>query len=419
MEHLIPKIKLSKKNNNEKMQPLKVDYENNPSLQKIIEAFESSDKVTLGFSTLEKDGQVTKPTLKKKILYMTGASLRDHLNGKTFYKYNLTTNATPEETRLILKFFKFSEFQPLNQDFSAKYLKLNKITNNPYKFCANKWDSYGNEMGFEINVKGQILEIETLNENSKTNFEKPSLRKFTNSLYEDAITRDFTVNAVYLKLKNFEGENTELFDPIHGVHDIVHNEIHFATQADKKIQENPTLMFKLVELSTRFCDGGKVSSSNIDVIKSNLDNTKNYPKKFKNSFVSAINNDDVPTFNYLKNLYISGLMFKLFPNLKIHSPHISLFNDYLFVVAYLLQNNSDQEIFENLIKLDYHKFEIKEILFIKAIIDWTKTNNEEKLKSILLHVTNVPIHKTILFVKIFNKEKEFKKILEKYSNEVI
>lgn len=419
MEHLIPKIKLSKKNNNEKMQPLTVDHENNPSLQKIIEAFENSDKVTLGFSTLEKDNNVTKPTLKKKVLYMTGASLRDHLNGKTFQKYNLVTNATPEEIRLILKFFKFSEFQPFNQEFSAKYSKLSKTTNNPYKFCADKWDSYGNEMGFEITVKGQIIEIETLNENNKTSLENPSLRKFTNSLYEDAITRDFTVNSIYLKLKNSEGENTELFDPVRGIHDIVHNEVHFATNADKKIQDNPTLMFKLVELCTMFCEDSKICSENIEIIKSNIDNSKNHPKKFKNSFVSAINNDDVPTFNYLKNLYISGLMFKLFPNLKIHSPHISLFNDYLFVVAYLLQNNSDHEIFDNLIKLDYHKFEIKEIIFIKAIIDWSKTNNEEKLKNILLHVTNIPINKTILFVKIFNKEKEFKKILEKYSNEVI
>ena len=102
MEDIIPKIKLNKKSQSDILKPLTIDHENHPSLQRIVDAFENSDKVTLGYSTLEKDDSMSKPSLKKKLIYLTGASLRDHLFNKTFQKYELVTNSTPEEIRMIL-----------------------------------------------------------------------------------------------------------------------------------------------------------------------------------------------------------------------------------------------------------------------------------------------------------------------------
>ena len=418
MDEIIPKIKLSKKNEGDKLKPLIIDHENNPSLQRIVEAFENSDKVTLGYTTIDKDDSVSKPSLKKKLLYLTGSSLRDHLYNKTFQKYDLVTNATPEEIRMILKFFKFTEIQPYDKQFQAKY-KIEKTTSNPFKFYANKWDSYGNEMGFDVVVKNQILEICTFDKNDKFLLEPPSLRKFTNSILDDAKTRAFSIDALYLKLKNSEGENTELYDPVRGLHDIIHDEVYLIGKDNEKFEKNPDLMFKLVELSTRFSSDNKLSEGNIAAIKSNYEQVKNLPKLFKKSFISAINNDDVPTYHYLKNLYISGLMFKLFPNLKITPPHISLFDDYIFITGFILQDNHEGSIFEKLTRLDWHKFEIKEIVFVKSLIDWAKNNDESLLKNILVHVTDIPVNKTIQFMKLFNKEKEFKKLLEKYSAGII
>lgn len=418
MDEIIPKIKLSKKNEGEKLRPLIVDYDNNPSLQRIVDAFENSDKVTLGYTTIDKDDSINKPTLKKKSLYLTGASLRDHLFNKTFQKYNLTTNATPQEIRMILKFFKFIEIQPVNKEFEAKY-KLEKNSMNPFKFFASKWDSYGNEMGFDVVVKNQTLEICTLDKNDKFLLDNPSLKKFTNSILDDAKSRAFSIDALYLKLKNSDGENTEIYDPVRGLHDIIHDEVYLIGDDKEKFEKNPDLMFKLVELSTRFCKNNKISEGNIVALKNSYDEVKDYSKIFKNSFINAINNDDVPTYPYLKNLYVSGLLFKLFPNLKITPPNISLFDDYIFITGYLLQDNHEGSIFEKLTRLNWHKFEIKEIIFVKSLVDWAKNEDESLLKNILMHITDIPVSKTIQFMKLFNKEREFKKLLEKYSSGII
>lgn len=420
MEDVIPKIKLSKKNESEKLKPLLVDHENHPTLQPIIDAFDNSNEVTLGYSTIEKDGEETKPSLKKKLLYLTGSSLRDHLFNKTFQKYELVTNATPEETRMIMRFFGFSEIKPIDKEHIAKYVKLERATNNPNNFYVNKWDSHGNEMGFSVFVKGQKSQIDTLDKNDKYSLETTSLRKFTNSIYEDAETRDFSVNSMYLKLKNSNGDNTELFDPMRrGVHDIIHDEIHLVEDVEEKFKANPTLMFDLAELSARFCDNHKISEVNARDIKENYSKVKNLPRLFKKNFINAVNNEDVPTYYYLKNLFVSGLLFKLFPNLKITPPHIGLFDDYRFITAYLLQTNHDGLVFSTLTNLEWHKFEIKEVLFIKSLIEWAKTNDETMFKKILDHVTEIPITKAVKFMKIFDKEKEFKELLKKYSIDVI
>ena len=420
MEDIIPKIKLSNKTESEKMQPLLVDHENHPSLQVIIDAFENSDKVTLGYSTLEKDGTQSKPSLKKKLLYLTGSSLRDHLFNKTFQKYELVTNATPEVTRMILRFFRFGEIQPNNKEFADKYSKLEKTNNNPNNFCVGKWDSHGNEMGFFVFVRNQKIEINTLDKNKKYLLKETPLRSFTNSIYEDAESRDFSINSMYLKLKNSNGDNTELYDPMRrGVHDVVHNEIYLVGNHYEMFKENPSLMFNLAELSSRFCEDHKLYEGNVKDIKESYSKVNNLPKLFKQNYINAINNEDVPTYYYLRNLFVSGLLFKLFPKLKLTPPHIGLFDDYLFITAYLLQNNHDGFIFNALINLEWHKFEIKEILFIKSLIDWAKTNDESMIEKSLSNVTDISISKTIKFMKIFDKEKEFKKLLEKYSIDVL
>ena len=419
MEDITPKIKLNKKSQSDILKPLTIDHENHPSLQRIVDAFENSDKVTLGYSTLEKDDSMSKPSLKKKLIYLTGASLRDHLFNKTFQKYELVTNATPEEIRMILNFYKFSEFKPYDKKNSSKYSKLEATSMNPFKYYVSKWDSYGNEMGFEIIVRNQVLHLDTLDKNPKYLLEAPNLRKFTSSIHDDAMSRDISVNAIYLKLKNSDGENTELYDPIRGVHDIIHGEINLIGKDHSKFEKNPDLMFKLVEASTRFAENNKLSENNLNIIKSNYPKVKNLPKLFKKSYISAISNEDVPTYHYLKNLYVSGLLFKLFPKLKITPPSMSLFDDYVFITAYILQNNNDGLIFSSLTSMDWHKFEIKEIVFVKSLIDWAKNNDEDLLKKILIQFTDIPVKKTIDFMKIFNKEKEFKRLLEKYSSGII
>jgi len=69
----------------------------------IIDAFNSSNEVKLGYSTIQKGKGIVEPTMKRKNLYLTGGALRDHLKNKTFTSYDLTTEASPDEIRKILE----------------------------------------------------------------------------------------------------------------------------------------------------------------------------------------------------------------------------------------------------------------------------------------------------------------------------
>ena len=73
-EELLSKIRLKDTKGVTNFKPLTVDSSNNSLLKPIIEAFEASDKVKIGYSTLDKSKGVVHPTLKRKSLYLTGGA---------------------------------------------------------------------------------------------------------------------------------------------------------------------------------------------------------------------------------------------------------------------------------------------------------------------------------------------------------
>src|SRR5581483_9405535 len=100
--------------------PFIVDGENHTNLRVIVKAFLDSDKVALpgpdGYpqklTTLDPAKGATSPKLKKKTLYLVGGAVRDHLLNKTPKDYDLATDASPDEIRLILRSAGFTETRP-------------------------------------------------------------------------------------------------------------------------------------------------------------------------------------------------------------------------------------------------------------------------------------------------------------------
>ena len=121
-EALISKIRLKENERNGDFRPLVVSHLSNSAIKCIIDGFENSKEIDLGYSTIIKDKGMTKPTLKKKTIYLTGGSLRDHLKNKTFDTYDCSTDASPDEIRLILKspYCNLVEVQPETDDIQVK-----------------------------------------------------------------------------------------------------------------------------------------------------------------------------------------------------------------------------------------------------------------------------------------------------------
>ena len=133
---IISKIKLTKKEGSKEFAPLVISRNERPNLRTLVQAFINSPHVGLGYTTLDKSKGEIEPQLKKKSIYLTGGAVRDHLKGKTPNGYDLVTDATASEIRLILTQpeFKFIEIQPDNPEYKnhkdwSKYMK--KLIENP------------------------------------------------------------------------------------------------------------------------------------------------------------------------------------------------------------------------------------------------------------------------------------------------
>ena len=101
--NVLSKIKLKKNDGSNDFLPFSVSKSSRPNLRILLKAFDISDQVSLGYTTIEKNKGEVEPTLKKKVIYLTGGAVRDHLKNKTPKNYNLVTNATASEIKLILK----------------------------------------------------------------------------------------------------------------------------------------------------------------------------------------------------------------------------------------------------------------------------------------------------------------------------
>jgi hypothetical protein len=416
-EDYMPKVKLQKKSTVPYLKPFFVNSQTNSALQPIIDSFNNSDSVNVGYTTIKKDGEEESPSLKKKTIWLTGSSLRNHLSNETFYNYTCVTNASPDEIKMILNqsSYDFQQVKPKGEIGNVeKYKNLPDETNDKYFFYISKIDEQNNEMEVTASVSGNLVYISTLNSNIKFKIGNDKLRKFTSSISEDAKGRDFSVNAIYLKLKDSNGNNNDISDPVGGMHDIANNNIKLLNSTSFTFKTNPALIITFCELSSKFNKDKKIEKSDLVSIKKNIDNFKDYPKLFIRTLRNSVNSSSTPIFSFLNNLYITGMFGKMFSGLKISLPHMGLPRYFDFVIGYLLHENEKEKVSMVLSELDFNKFDIKEVEFTMDLTKWIKTEDDSILQSLLDHQNNQSINKIYNYLKSFGKDVIFKNAAKKY-----
>lgn len=146
-------------------------------------------------------------------LYMIGGTTRDYLLGLDVFDYDFVTDATPNEIK---------QFLP-DSDFTFE------------KFGAVK-----------IKVDNVKVDVTTLRiEDDYEDYRHPGKIKFTKSIQEDYVRRDFTINAIYID------ENFKVIDPSNGVEDLKNKIIRFIGDPEKRIKEDPLRILRAERFSKK------------------------------------------------------------------------------------------------------------------------------------------------------------------------
>ena len=409
-EELLSKIRLKDTKGSTNFRPLKVTSALNSLLKPIIEAFESAEKVKIGYTTLDKGKGLVHPTLKRKTIYLTGGALRDHLLGKTFKNYDLVTDATPDEIILILKHSE-TPFKKVSGD--------HQFDNNELVYYPSRFDSKHNAMEITVQRGNQKAHIATMNRNSKNRNLIPEEAKFVLNLEQDAYTRDLTINSLYLKLKNSDGENAELLDPVGGAHDLKIGDITTVEDPETTFKKDHYLPFRMADICCRFSEHKKIPEKFLKIIQHHAKHHDFDTKILKKDYVNALENLDVDPTQYLRNLQQASLLYKIFPNCNFADIVNDLPNNKILTTAYLLHPNNVDMTKNLLLTQGYSRGDVDEIGKFMKLAVWCSgnTNNTELIHDLLTKPTRLPHTKIYDFLKLLGKGDLYHKVFKQdYSN---
>lgn len=376
-------VKLSKDSD---FQPFNIGDDKHPNLKPVVKAFLDSDKVPYpgpgGYpeklTTINGDeGEIT-PKLKKKNIYLTGGAVRDHLKGKTPKDYDLVTDATPDEVRLILTHAGFAETKPEGTK-NKKYDKLSNSGNKRKSFFAKGWDRSGREFIMGVRVNGEDFEIATFRKDAKSGGGKLPEKMEFGGLEDDAQKRDFTMNSMYIPLTTADGANSKLIDPHGGAHHLKSGEVVFVGNPKERLEEDQMRALRYIRFAAMH-GKGEIPAD----IKAAIEEIKDLPsvdkQNIRDEFLKGLEHPDIDTKKYIKMYKDSGLLGSVFKNadISLNNPEdYSDTKDKRLALAWLLRKNPSDKIQKTLGDSAWPEKDVGEISYLVDLLNWGgKKNNE-------------------------------------------
>lgn len=170
--------------------------------------------------------------------YLVGGCVRDMFLKLPLKDWDFATNATPEET---LKIF-------------------------PEGFYDNSFGTVGVPL-----ENGEIIEITTYRtEKGYTDSRRPDDVSWGISIEEDLKRRDFTVNAIAMRVSSGAGENSiAIVDPYDGQADLLRKEINAVGDPDERFKEDALRLIRAVRLSCQL--SFSIESKTLESLKNNAE----------------------------------------------------------------------------------------------------------------------------------------------------
>ena len=153
--------------------------------------------------------------------FVVGGAVRDMLLGRTPKDFDVATNATPEDVRHL-----FRRSRIIGRRFRLVHVMCGIETIEVSTFRAAQT---GEQDGRSADANGRILR-----DNVFGNQE------------EDAVRRDFTINALY-----YNPATQEIWDTQNGVHDIKHKTLRIIGDPEQRFREDPVRMLRAVRFAAK------------------------------------------------------------------------------------------------------------------------------------------------------------------------
>src|SRR3989344_3408422 len=166
--------------------------------------------------------------------FVVGGCVRDLLLKREPKDWDIATNATPEE---IQKIFPDSFYE---NTFGTVGVKIKNNANFP---------------DAEIIDPAWVIEVTTFRtESGYSDQRHPDQVEFAKTIEEDLQRRDFTINAIALRIRNNESgikqEQEEIIDPFNGQTDIKQRMIRAVGEANERLREDALRLMRAVRLAT-------------------------------------------------------------------------------------------------------------------------------------------------------------------------
>jgi tRNA nucleotidyltransferase/poly(A) polymerase len=371
------KIKLQKDNGSKDFSPFTVNKNSHSNLRPIIKAFQNSNQVGVGYTTIDKSKGEVEPQLKKKSIYLTGGAVRDHLKGKTPKNYDLVTDATMSEIRMILSQSEedFVEVKPVSSKHAEdkKYEDLPNSTRGK-KFYVSRWDKKGKEIEITSEINGEKFNIATLSKSIKSRLVEPEKAETASSIEEDSYNRDLTINSLYIPLTTPDGDNNDLVDPYGGATHLKNNQVKFVgDKVEDRLKEDPTTAFRLLRINARYGDPDKLPKEYQKAIKGHVKEISSLPKNVvRKEFLDGLEHPDSDPRKYMKLAHLTDLLSVIFPDIEFNPQEMpeNFKGDRWLSTAWVLRNNSADSIKSLLVSSGWSNQEAADIAYLVRLYTW-------------------------------------------------
>lgn len=195
-------------------------------------------------------------------VYLVGGCVRDILMNLSVKDWDMTTSATPEQIQKVF----------------------------PDSFCDNPFGTVGVKFEKQTEDEKNYAEVTTFRtETGYSDFRHPEAVTWGTSLIEDVTRRDFTVNALALKL--FENGSTEVIDLVSGSEDLKKKLIRAVGNPDERFKEDALRLMRAVRFSSQL--GFVIEEKTLESVKKDghlIEHVSN--ERIRDEFLKILSTDN-------------------------------------------------------------------------------------------------------------------------------
>lgn len=333
--------------------PKSEHYGKNKNLSPIVRAFKSGGN--WGWTKDDSTGDDKPVKISGKKLFLSGGAVRAHLRGEKANNIELATNASPDEVYHLLKQngFEFINDQGmLNQNKKPPH--PNRKEGAKQFFWVKRANKNGRPFAFGLRVNEDEFDLDCFQKSARgfDGDEEPE----PGTQADDANSRDFTINGLYIQLTNDNGPNKDLYDFHGGIHHMMSGQIVpiGGDKAFDEMRKRPSRIIRYMRFMHGYGDPKTVSQEQMQKFMSaaadGLPKLAQKPegrKYMMDEFKKGLDKDGSDGRKYLKLFKKFGVLDLLFPGKMIDADlpkELSELGDKHMPLAWMLRNNDPQSL---------------------------------------------------------------------------